>query len=57
MHRRAAVKKKALNHIQRSRSQFLEYAESETLSDGRVDSIENCVCPGAINPRCTALGK
>jgi hypothetical protein len=57
MDRSASVQKEALNHIQRSGSQLLENAKTKALSDGRVDPVENCVCPGTFNPRRTALGK
>src|SRR6185437_16481014 len=33
---RAAVEKKSLDHMERGRAQRLEYAESETLRNGRV---------------------
>lgn len=56
-HWRAAVDIEALNDIQRGRAQFREYAESETLSDRRVDAIEDCVCPSAFNPLSTAAGE
>jgi hypothetical protein len=49
-HGRPAVEKEALDYIQRSRTQFLEYAQSETLSDRRVDTIEDRVCSCAFNP-------
>jgi hypothetical protein len=54
-HRRSAVEKKALNHIQRAWAQFLEYPESETLRKRRVDAIEDCVCPSAFNPPGAAV--
>src|SRR5437764_36050 len=56
-HGRPAIEKEALDHIQRSRAQFFEYAESETLSDRRVDTIENRVCSCAFNPLCAAVGE
>ena len=52
-----AVQKKTLNHIQRGRAQFLEYAESETLRDGRVDAVIDRVCPTAFNPPRAAVGE
>jgi hypothetical protein len=57
-HRRPPVEKETLDHIQRGRAQFLEYAESETLSDRRVDAIENCVCSCAFKStrrRCRGI--
>jgi len=56
-HRRTAVEKEALDHIQRGRAQFLEYAESETLSDRRVDTVEHCVCPCAFDPLGATIGE
>ena len=54
---RPAVEKKALDHIHRGRSQFLEDAESESLSDRGVDTIEDRVCSCAFNPLGTAVGE
>ncbi len=56
-HRRSAVEKEALNHVQRGRAEFLEYSESKSLSDGRLDAIEDCVCASAFNPFGTAVRK
>jgi hypothetical protein len=43
IHLRPAIEKEALDHIQRGGGQFLEDAESESLSDGRADTIEDRV--------------
>src|ERR1700746_1232812 len=49
-HRRSPGEKEALNHVQRSRAQFLEYSESKSLSDGRLDAVEDCVGASAFHP-------
>ena len=54
-HRRSAVEKEALNHVQRGRAQFLEYSESKSLRDGRLDAVEDCVCASAFHPLGTAV--
>ncbi len=54
-HRRSAVEKEAFNHVQRGWAQFLEDTESESLSDGRVDAVEDCVCATAFYPVGTAV--
>ena len=54
--RGSAVEKKALNHVQRFRPQFLEDSESKTLSNGGVDAIEDCECPSALDPLSAAIG-
>ncbi len=56
-HRRPVADKETLNHIQRGRAQLLEYAEPETLSDRRVDAIEDCVRPRAFYPLGPAAGE
>src|SRR5690348_4934876 len=58
MHRPSpAIDEETLDHIQRGRAQLLEYAQSETLGDRGVDSIEYGVCSGAFNPRSAAFGE
>ena len=54
-HRRSAVEKETLNHIQRGWAQFLEYSESKSLSDGRLDAVEDCICARAFHPFGTAV--
>ena len=49
-HLRPAVEKEALDHIKPGRAQFLKNGEAESLSDRRVDAVENRVCSGAFNP-------
>src|ERR1700694_4786286 len=56
-HWRPAVGKEELEHIQRRCVEFLEDAEPESLSNGRVDSIEDRVCSCAFNPLGTAVGE
>jgi hypothetical protein len=51
------LEKEALDHIQRSRGQFLKNAETESLGGGRVDPVENRVCSGAFNPLGAAVGE
>ncbi len=57
MHRRAAVEKESLDHIERRRGQFFEQAKAESLSDGRIDAVEDRVGPGAFDPFGAAFGK
>src|SRR5579864_3621956 len=54
-YRCSAVEKEALNHVQPSRAQFLEYSEAKSLSDGRLDAVEDCVCARAFHPFGTAV--
>ena len=54
-HRRSAVEKETLNHVQRGWAQFLEYSESKSLSDGGLDAVEDCVGASAFNPIGTAV--
>ena len=54
-HRRAAIEKKLFNHVQRTWTEFLEYSQTETLSDRRVNATEDGVSSGTFNPRCAAV--
>ena len=54
---RSAVKKKMLNDVQRGRTKLLEYTESEGLSDGRLDAVEDCICARAFHPFGIAVGE
>src|SRR5215472_12480156 len=54
-YRCSAVEKKALDHAQRGRAQFLEYTESKSLSDGRLDSVEDGICASTFHPFGTAV--
>src|SRR5579863_318039 len=44
------VEKETLDHVERGRTEFLEYAQPETLRDRRVDAVEGGVGPGAFDP-------
>jgi hypothetical protein len=54
-YRRSVIDEEALNLIQHGWAQLPEYAESETLSDRRVDTVEDGVCPRAFDPLGTAI--
>jgi hypothetical protein len=56
-YRRSTMEKEALNLIQRGWAQLPEYAQSETLGDRRVDTVEDGVCPRAFDPLGTAIGE
>ncbi|MGP0099178.1 MAG: hypothetical protein ACLPHI_19225 [Terriglobales bacterium] len=56
-HGRSAVEKEALDHVQRGWAQFLEYGKSKSLSDGGLDTVEDCVRTSAFNPFGTTLGE
>src|SRR5580658_5649770 len=57
MHLRSTVKKEALDRIQRCHGQFPEKAETESLSNRRVDAVENRVASGVFNPLRAAVGE
>ena len=56
-HRRSALEKEPLHHIQRGRAQFLEDTESKTLSGRRLDTIEHRIGAPAPNPSGAAVRK
>src|SRR5260370_14607200 len=56
-HRRSTVEKEAFDPVERGGSQFLEEAESKTLSCRRADPVEDGVCACALNPFGAAVGK
>jgi hypothetical protein len=47
---RPAVERKALNLVQRNRSQLLRESQPEALCDRRVNSIEDGICTCALYP-------
>jgi hypothetical protein len=54
-HRSSAVKKEALDRVERGRAQFLEETESKCLRDGGLDAVEDCIGASAFNPSRTAF--